>query len=232
MAPNYKKKIAVFDIDGTIFRSSLVIELLQELIREKLFKSQVETLFRKEYENWLNREGTYEAYIGAVVGAFQENLKGIAYNDVRRVAYKVVIKHKNRTYRYTRDLVKKLKSKNYYILAISHSPKLAVEGFCKTLGFNKVYALMYEVDKNGKFTSNILYPDLIFRKDKILKRALGDEGLTLKNSVGVGDTDSDIAFLKIVDHPICFNPNKKLYTYAKKKKWKVVVERKDVIYDN
>jgi phosphoserine phosphatase len=48
--------------------------------------------------------------------------------------------------------------------------------------------------------------------------------------VGVGDTESDIPFLKLVDRPICFNPNRKLYAAAKRHGWKVVVERKDVIY--
>jgi phosphoserine phosphatase len=49
--------------------------------------------------------------------------------------------------------------------------------------------------------------------------------------VGVGDTESDISFLELVEKPICFNPNKRLYTYAKRNDWKVVVERKDVIYE-
>jgi phosphoserine phosphatase len=35
----------------------------------------------------------------------------------------------------------------------------------------------------------------------------------------------------MVETPICFNPNKKLYEYAKRSGWKIVVERKDVIYD-
>ena len=61
-------------------------------------------------------------------------------------------------------------------------------------------------------------------------RAVEREGLTLKDSIGVGDSEADIPFLKLVDHPICFNPNKKLQLVAKKKKWKVVVERKDVVY--
>ena len=33
------------------------------------------------------------------------------------------------------------------------------------------------------------------------------------------------------ENPICFNPNQKLYRFAKLNKWKVVVERKDVMYD-
>ena len=71
---------------------------------------------------------------------------------------------------------------------------------------------------------------LILNKAGILQRAVEKEGLTLAHSIGVGDTESDVAFLKLVERPICFNPNKKLYDYAKRKGWEVVVERKDMIY--
>ncbi|MBI2055454.1 MAG: hypothetical protein HYT42_01035 [Candidatus Sungbacteria bacterium] len=46
----------------------------------------------------------------------------------------------------------------------------------------------------------------------------------------MGDTESDVSFLKLVERPIAFNPSMKLYKYAKKRGWEVVVERKDVIY--
>ena len=72
--------------------------------------------------------------------------------------------------------------------------------------------------------------DLVSDKAKILQRAVEKEGLTLKGSIGVGDTESDIKFLKLVQRPICFNPNKKLYNHAKSVGWEIVVERKDVIY--
>lgn len=225
-----KKKVAIFDVDGTIFRSSLLIELVRALIQEKIFKPSVEDAYKKAHEDWQNRDGEYESYIKGVVKAFDQNLQGVSYVDLRRIAHRVVVQHKNRTYRYTRDLVRELKAKGYYVMAISHSPKLALEGFCKTLGFNKVYGLMYDVDTKGKFTGRFLYPELIFSKDKILERALGEGGLTLVGSVGVGDTESDIPFLKMVKRPICFNPNKALYAHAKKAGWEIVVERKDVIY--
>ncbi len=90
---------------------------------------------------------------------------------------------------------------------------------------------MYEVDKKEKFTGKVSFPELIFSKDKVLKRALGMGGLTLSGSIGVGDTESDIPFLKMVKTAICFNPNEKLYNYAKRRGWKIVVERKDVVYE-
>ena len=224
------KKLAIFDIDGTIFRSSLVIELTDAFIQEGVFSSKVRRFYELAHRNWLDRKGLYEEYINAVVKAFRKNIKGITFKEFSRIARKVVAFQKNRTYIYCRDLIKKLKKRNYYLLAISHSPKKIVEEFCKKLGFDKVYGQIYEIDKKRKFTGRVLYIDLIIDKAKVLKRAIEKEKLTLRGSVGVGDTESDIGFLKMVENPICFNPNKKLYQFAKKSGWKIIVERKDVIY--
>jgi HAD superfamily hydrolase (TIGR01490 family) len=225
-----EKKLAIFDVDGTIFRSSLLIRLTEELIGEGIFNSGVALHYQKARENWLNRTGTYEDYIRGVIRAFDGNIVGVKYDALRKIAHRVVAREKGRTYRFTRELVKDLKKKGYFVLAISHSPKLAVENFCKTLGFHKVYGAMSEVDKNGKFTGKTLFSELIFDKKKILERVLEKGGLTLKGSIGAGDTESDIPFLKMVERPIAFNPNEKLYKYAKKQGWEIIIERKDVIY--
>jgi HAD superfamily hydrolase (TIGR01490 family) len=225
-----RKKLAIFDIDGTIFRSSLLIELVEALIKERIFKPSVLKIYKKAKEKWLDRKGEYDDYIDAVVNAFRRNLKGVAYNDFLKVAKKVVASNKDRVYRFTRDLVKDLKKKKYYLLAISNSPQTMAKEFSNYLGFDKVYGRLYGLDDNNKFNGEIMFIDLISDKAKILKRAVEKENLTLNGSIGVGDTESDIRFLKLVDNPICFNPNKKLFNYAKKKKWSIVVERKNVIY--
>jgi HAD superfamily hydrolase (TIGR01490 family) len=224
------KKVAIFDIDGTIFRSSLLIEITEELVREGLFPEKTRNIYSKAYENWANRKDSYEKYIGAVIKAFEENIKGVSHDDFVRISKKVISLQQSRVYRYTRELVKDLKKKNYYLLAISNSPKEIAEEFCSKLGFDKVYGRIYEVGDNGKFTGKVLYTDLISDKEKILRRAIEKEDLSLPDSVGVGDSETDIAFLKIVSNPICFNPNDKLYQHAKNAGWKIAVERKDVIY--
>jgi len=224
------KKVAIFDIDGTVFRSSLLIELTDAFVQEGIFPSKVRKLYAKAYENWLNRKGPYEEYIEAVVRAFRQNIKGVRYDEFSKIAKKVAAFHKNRIYRYTRNIIKNLKKKNYYLLAISHSPQKVVKEFCKKMGFDKVYGQIYEINKQERFTGRVLHLKLISGKAEILKRAVEKEKLTLKGSVDVGDTESDVAFLKMVEKPICFNPNQKLYQYAKRVGWEIVVERKDVIY--
>jgi len=53
----------------------------------------------------------------------------------------------------------------------------------------------------------------------------------MRDSIGVGDTESDIGFLELVDNPIAFNPNTTLAAHAKKKGWKIVIERKDLVVE-
>lgn len=224
------KKFAIFDIDGTIFRSSLLVEVTEALVEAGIFPISVRKRYAKEYKSWLDRKGSYDDYIDGVVRVFQDHIKGVHFEDFLAIAKKVVAGHKYRTYRYTRDLVKDLKKRGYFLLAISKSPKGIVERFAKNLGFDKVYGMLYETDKAGKYTGKIMFYDLMSDKAKVLSRAVDKEGLTFSGSVGVGDTESDIAFLKLVARPICFNPNKKLYDYACRTGWEVVAERKDVVY--
>lgn len=226
----FMKKVAIFDIDGTIFRSSLLIELVEAMIAEGLFSASLRKLYARAYKNWLDRKDVYEKYVNAVVLAHNQRIKGVSRREFLKVARKVIAFHQNRVYRFTRDLVRDLKKKNYYLLAISHSPREIVDEFCEKMGFNKVYGRIYSADRRGKFTGEMLYLDLISDKAKILERVADKEKLTLRGSVGVGDTESDINFLKMVDRPICFNPNKKLYDYARRAGWEIIVERKDVIY--
>ena len=229
--PAKLRKVAIFDIDGTIFRSSLLIELVEVFIELELFPVHVRADYEKEKIKWLDRKGDYEAYIMAVVGVFLKNIKGMPYSEFLRASELVVTRYRHRTYIFTEDLIKELKKDGYFLLAISQSPKGTLDFFCKEVGFDKTYGTMIETDAEGCLTGNIVDKELISNKSSILKRACEKEGLTLEGSVGVGDTEGDISFLELVERPICFNPNLKLYRHAKIMKWETVVERKDVIYE-
>ncbi len=224
-----KQKVAVFDIDGTLFRSSLLIEVVDALVQEGVFPMIAQQEYDRAFQAWLDRKGSYGDYIHDVVRVFSKYVKGVPYADFLRIAERTALINQHRLYRFTRDLVRDLKKKNYYLLAISQSPKTILDGFCKELGFDKVYGTIYESDASEVMTGKVLYDALIADKGKVLERAIEKEYLTLTGSVGVGDSETDISFLKMVDRPICFNPNQKLYAYAKRVGWKIIVERKDVV---
>lgn len=226
-----QKKVAIFDVDGTIFRSSLLIELVEIMIEKGFFPVSVRADYERERKHWLDRKGDYDSYILAVVKVFIANIKGVPYQGFDDACTEVIRRHKDKNYRFTRDLLKDLKKNGYYLLAISHSPKTILDKFCIPLGFDKVYGRIYETGPTEQLTGIVTDEHLISNKANIVRRAVLKEKLTLEDSVGVGDTESDVPFLEMVTKPICFNPNSKLYKQAKRLGWRVVVERKDVVYE-
>lgn len=226
-----KKKVAFFDVDGTVFRSSLLIELVETLVDEGIFPATAIQEYRAPHQAWQNREGKYEDYIAAVIASFLKHIKGVYYGDFADVGRMVVAEHGKHVYRYARNLIKDLKADNYYIVAISHSPKTVLDDFCENYGFDKVYGRFYEIGPNDNFTGKVIDEHYIQNKANIVKRVFEVEDVTPEESIGVGDTEGDIPLLESIEQPICFNPNKRLYEYARQKHWPVVVERKDVIYE-
>jgi len=226
-----QKPVAFFDIDGTVFRSSLLVELVETLIGEEIFPVSARAQYQVEYDAWKNREGTYEVYIGALITTFLTHIKGVHYGVFADVGRRVVAKHSKRVYRYTRDYLAEVKALGYMTIAISQSPKTILDTFCTTYGFDKVYGRMYEIGPQDCFTGEVTDEHLIENKANIVRRVFDRHPeLTKEGSIAVGDTDGDIPLLEMVEHPVCFNPNHALYTYAKRTGWTIVVERKDVIY--
>lgn len=226
-----KQKLAVFDIDGTLFRSSLLIELMNGLVENRIFPIKAQTEINKEYQAWLNREGEYGAYLGKVIKVYEKYISGAEEHAVEKVVVKVLRREKKKLYRYTRNLIKELKKEGYFLFAISGSPGHILTTFAKDIGFDKYLGGYYEV-VNGKFTGKQPFGNPSYDKKKTLQEFLlkGYGTFDLSKSTGVGDTESDIPFLEMVGNPIAFNPNKKLAEYARRKDWKIIVERKDVIY--
>jgi len=224
------QKVAFFDIDGTVFRSSLFIELIEKLIAEEIFPAEATREYQGPYERWRNREGGYEAYIEAMIATFYNHIKGVHYGTVADLGREVIAVHEKRVYRFTRDLIKQLRRDGYYIVAISQSPKAILDAFCKSYGFDKVYGRIYEIGPTDRFTGVVIEEEVIKDKANIVARVLENDELTNEGAIAVGDTEGDISMFEAVERPICFNPNQKLYDYAQKMGWEVVVERKDVIY--
>ncbi len=224
-------RVAFFDVDGTVFRSSLLIELVEQFIAEGIFPASAKEMYEESERKWRNREGSYETYIDDVVRAFLSHLKGVHYGEFADIGRRIVAAKSKTVYRYTRDLIDELKRENYYLVAISQSPKTILDEFCREYGFDKVYGRVYEIGPQDRFTGVVVDEHLIKNKAAIVKRVFEKNSeLTREASIAVGDTEGDIPLLESVERPICFNPNQTLFSHAKRVGWEVVVERKDVIY--
>ena len=226
-----KNKLAIFDIDGTIFRKNLHFELINELAWMKVFPLEARNALTTIYTNWLEHEGTYEEYRKALVELYAKHINGCAYDDVIKASKMVVAFHAKRTYIYAEKLIKKLRSAGYYLIAVSGSPIEVVEEYNNHyLKFDHAFGSLYTLDDTKHYTGEAIF-EPSKNKGHVVEQYMYEHKLSLKDSYGVGDTESDISFLKLVKHPIAFNPNKNLKHVAEQEHWPIVVEKKDVIYE-
>lgn len=224
-----KKKLAIFDIDGTIFRKNLHFELLDELVYMKIFKKKVRDELVKVYGHWLDNEGTYESYRNKLVKLYEQNIKDCDQEDIIKAARKVAGFNAKRTYIYAKKQIKRL-GNDHIMLAISGSPVEIVKEYARIFKFDAFFGSVYEIDKGKIYTGKAIFEPTI-DKGEVVRQFVAENDISLENSFGMGDTESDAKFLQLVDNPVAFNPNLNLLKIARKKKWKIVVEKKDVIYE-
>ena len=224
-----KEPLAVFDVDGTLFRRGLLPALTRRLVNEEVFPERVREELSEDYYAWVERRGSYETYDELVMELFLRELKGVSVAELRRCAIAEVEAHGRRLHIYTRDVARRLKQAGYYLIAISGSPQEILDLFLKPLGFDRAWGTVLAQDE-GRYTGEVLQ-DPFKNKRRVLEGFLGEADVGLEGSVGVGDTLSDVGFLEMVETPIAFNPNRRFFEVARQRGWPIVVERKDVIYN-
>ena len=226
------KPLAVFDLDGTFIRSSLLIELTRGLVREGVFHPLADREIEYAYRAWHQRQGTYKDYLMKVVEVFYRRIYGCTVHDVERVGRMIAEEQREQVYVFTRRLVRQFRE-THCLIAITGSPDVVAEPFALPWGFTRVYSSAL-VPKNGMYTGERNPPmdvaaDISEFKRGLLRNALRELDATLYGSVGVGDTESDIPLLEAVGQPIAFNANLHLARVAHERRWEMVYERKDVI---
>jgi len=229
MTEQDKVKFAAFDIDGTLFRWQLFHELVFTLKEMGCFDDETSQGLDEAFLAWRSWNMPFDEYEMYVVRAIENNLATIPPNGFDRAARTIVEKSGHKVYKYTRDLITKLKDQGYHMIAISGSQQEIIEPFAELYGFDGCIGALYE-RKDGMFTGKKLR-HIPGNKATLLKEYVSENGLTFDGSIAVGDSAGDIPMLEIVERPIAFNPAHDLLEHAQKQGWNIVIERKNVAYE-
>lgn len=225
------RPFAVFDIDGTVIRWQLYHALADELARQGHLDPKEFQKVRKARMAWKKRSGeaSFDEYEQTLVRLINTAITGILVADLERACRAVLAEYKDQVYTYTRDLIRQLKAQNYLLFTISASQAEIVAMLAKYYGFDDWGGSTYHAE-NGRFTGKI---DVLMRERKplLLQELVAKHGADWRGSIGVGDSESDIPMLDMVERPVAFNPTKKLFQHASKQGWKIVLERKNMIYE-
>ena len=232
-----KKIAAFFDIDGTLVRESIQIKHFKKLVKyglidKKLWMDNI----KPKYEAFDKRVGGFDDYIKEVSEIYRDRMQGINYCLVDTTAQQVIDEGAQMVYRYTRDRIKYHKKNGHLVFFISGSPNFLVGKLGEKYEIDGYQGTEYIFDEKGNFSGDIIPMWDSKSKLKKLNELVREYDLDPDQCFAYGDTNGDFSMLKFVGRPVAINPSKKLLKMLKddeelSSKVRVVVERKDVIYD-
>lgn len=224
------RKFAVFDIDGTLFRSGLYREVFYELYKMGVLPNDLTEQTTEKHREYRHRihGNAFEEFEKIMVDGLDSYLPKLRVSDYDEAVKRVLDKKAENIYVYTHKLLKELQDDGYFTIAISGSQQELVEPFARRNNFDAWVGSEWE-RKGEYFTGNTIKTHT--GKDKIIHGLVEAYDLTFENSYAIGDSNGDSGMLSIVEHPIAFNPTYELLEKALANNWKVVVERKNISYE-
>ena len=224
------RPFAVFDIDGTLIRWQLYHAVADSLVKLGYLSPEKFQAIKDARMIWKRREDSdaFRQYELELVKQYANILASITAEQFDTAAAAVFHEHRDQVYIYTRDLIKNLKKQSYHIFAISGSQTEIVSKIADYYGFDDYVSRVDERSGQG-FSGKSVTP--IFNKDSALQELVSKHGATFDGSIGVGDSQSDIKMLELTEQPIAFNPERALFDHARAKGWKIVIERKNMVYE-
>src|SRR4051794_36601141 len=98
------KKVAVFDIDGTLFRSGLQREVFYELTKTGIIPQEAIDESTTKFRQWRHRShgNAFEEFDAVMVHAMDSTLPNLRVTDYQAAAHAVIEKRADNVYVYTR----------------------------------------------------------------------------------------------------------------------------------
>ena len=223
------RNFAVFDIDGTLIRWQLYHAITDALAQMGHIDSKTYQTMRDARMAWKRRAGgSFKDYERQVIGIYDAVIGTLSFDQLDEAIEAVFSEYKDQVYTYTRDLISDFKQKGYLLFAVSGSQTEILAKIAYYYGFDDYIGSVYK--RRGKtFTGEKFIGSR--QKNKSLKQLVKKHDAVWKASVAVGDSHSDIPMLELVEQPIAFNPERELFEHAKNTGWRIVIERKNVVYE-
>lgn len=231
------KNIGAFlDIDGTLYRNSLMIEHFKMLVKYEIVDPALwHNHVKHTYYDWQKRRGNFDDYLLELAEIYIDALKGVNKSHLEFINNQVINLKGDKVYRYTRARIAWHKAQNHKMFFISGSPAYLVKRMAEKYDVEEYRGTRYIVDEDNNFTGEIIQMWDSESKHNAIMELVQKYNIDLSQSYSYGDTNGDFSMLKMMGHPIAINPAKELLNNIKSdeelaEKITIIVERKDVIY--
>jgi len=219
MAPQTKRYVAFFDIDNTILSINSGSKLVREAYKSGLMNNS--DLLNAIYLSWLYKFHLRDTDL--IVSGMGRWLKGHTVDEVNLLSEHVVNKHLVNAIRpeiYSE--IKFHKENNAEVVILSSVIIQICRQLGSYIGVDNIICTVMEV-ADGVFTGS---PENSFcfedEKRMRLMQYCEMRNYSLSEAFYYGDSISDLTALKVVGHPVCVQPDRKLFRIAHENGWRIL----------
>ncbi|HUH04114.1 MAG TPA: phosphoserine phosphatase SerB [Kofleriaceae bacterium] len=190
------KRLVIMDMDSTLIQ----IEVIDELARMHGVVDQVSEITRRAMAGELDFEASLRERVALLEGLEYERVLGLARDlPVTDGA---------------RDMLRVLRTLGYKTGVISGGFTFAANMLKEQLGLDYAYANQLEIE-HGRLTGRVMGPIITpQRKADLLDTIAQGEGITLAQTIAIGDGANDLAMLERAGLGIAFHAKAKLKAAA------------------
>ena len=213
-----KKKIALFDIDNTIYEGYIFFPLVDYLSKHKgnkIDRKYLDELY-KDLKLYEAGKVDYETTIMHWLRCLAKSLGGVSYDLVLGQTESFFEKGRNKFFPYLKPVITILQ-KTHDIYFVTGEPEFVAWIVAKLFRVTGFISSEFEV-KKGIFTGRVK-KFLAKRKEKLMVIRELLEKHDIRNSFAFGDSEADIEMLNSVEHAVCVNPKEGLRKIANAKGW-------------
>ncbi|MFA6099490.1 MAG: haloacid dehalogenase-like hydrolase [Patescibacteria group bacterium] len=200
--PNGKIPALVSDVDGTVGKLQLLISLLILIGEDYLTCAETVLPLNKAIAAYYRGALAFPEVVSLALKILPKAIKGLPAISIERLTEKVVKTGLERVYQFPQALLNCLATQppetRRLILSVTGAPQMVADPFCQALNFDVAIGCNYFLDETGHFTGERDETSAI-RKDEVLKVLAQDCGIDLDESIGMGDTMSDLPILLAVN---------------------------------
>lgn len=207
------KKIALFDLDRTIYNTHSFFELVEYVIKQGRVKQETWEDIQNLLKEYKLGNATYSDTANKLLVTFAKDLDGQEYDTLYSDVCDFFTNNKQNFYPYFEKILPTLHI-DYDVFIITTNAQYVAQAVVDLFGLEGFIASEFEVVESvftGKVTKSLANGKSMVSN---LLEKYGKE-----DSIACGDSENDIGMLELVDHPVCINPTDELKEFADKEGW-------------
>ncbi len=218
---NPKKRVAFFDVDGTLLKSTIVhyYIYLRSAQMPFLLKYFWLIAFLPKTVYYLILDSISRTRFNRV---FYRSYRGMDAAEVKRLSAEMFeTSLRPKIYAEAVSQIQEHKEEGTGVVLVTGSLDFIVQPIADYLGVDAILAPQLR-EENGRFTGELTTVPLIGEEKAKAVRSYADQHeISLEESYAYGDSQSDLPMLECVGNPVAVNPSKALHQKALESGWEI-----------